>query len=134
MVRRLDSGHILHQLDSTTGPVPVEGFQSVDSIVVKADGAVAWIVKVGSIVRPESETELNRVDRRGEATLTRSANLNASSLKLRGSQLAGARAAGRVRARSSELDGGRDPAPEPSLGPSLDLRQRGLKLAAHPGE
>jgi hypothetical protein len=87
VVRRLDNGHVLHQVNSTTGPLLPEGFQSVDAIVVKADGAVAWLVQSGSIVRHSRESEVIRFDRRGEATLASSTKYNLGSLELRGSEL-----------------------------------------------
>lgn len=86
-VRRLDTGRTLHQVDATTGPLSPESFQSVGSIVVKSDGAAAWIVKVGSILRHESETQVNRIDGRGEATLDGTLAGDIGSLRLRGSQL-----------------------------------------------
>jgi hypothetical protein len=88
VVRRLDTGRVLRRLAGTTGTQPPEAFQSVKSVVVKADGAVAWIAAGGSIIRPHSNTEeVDRSDRRGEATLERSTKLDLKSLRVEGSRL-----------------------------------------------
>ncbi|MBV8430905.1 MAG: hypothetical protein JO244_07085 [Solirubrobacterales bacterium] len=42
-VRRLDTGKTVRNLAAMTQPVGPEAFQSVDSIVVRKDGGVAWI-------------------------------------------------------------------------------------------
>lgn len=86
-VRRLDTGRTLRSLAATTQPVGPESFQSVDSLVVKADGSVAWIVVAPSIVRHSSQIEVDRADRRGEATLDTGRGINSSSLRLNGSSL-----------------------------------------------
>jgi hypothetical protein len=87
VVRRLDDGRTVHRTSATTAPLGPEFFQSVDSIVVRSDGAVAWISTGGSIIRHARKTEVDRIDRRGEATLDRGSAIDTRSLRLRGSQL-----------------------------------------------
>lgn len=87
IVRRLDNGRTLHVFSATTGPLGPEFIQSVEAVVVKPDGAVAWIGDGGSIVRHANTEEVDRFDRRGEARLDRSVGFDLRSLRLRGSQL-----------------------------------------------
>lgn len=87
VVRRLDSGRTIRDLSAVTGRVGPEFFESVTGLVVKSDGAVAWIAKAGSIIRHGSTIEVDRADRRGEANLDGSAHDALRSLALRGSQL-----------------------------------------------
>jgi hypothetical protein len=87
IVRRLDNGRTLQALSATTEPLGPEFFQSVEAIVVKPDGAVAWVAEGGSIIRHSNTEEVDRVDRRGEATLESSAKLDLRTLRLRGSRL-----------------------------------------------
>jgi hypothetical protein len=87
VVRRLDSGRILHDVDAVRGPRAPEFFEGVDQLVVKADGAVAWIGRGGSILAKEGTVEVNRIDRRGEATLDQSTHHRMEALRLRGSKL-----------------------------------------------
>ena len=87
VVRRLDDGHTVHTASATTEALGPEFFQSVDALVVKSDGAVAWTATGGSIVRHNMEIEVDRIDRRGEARLDRGSGIAAHSLRLRGSQL-----------------------------------------------
>jgi hypothetical protein len=87
VVRRLDTGRTLHAVSATTKPLGPEFFQSVGAIVVKPDGAVAWIATGGSIIRRGKETEVDRLDRRGQAAVDTGARIDVQSLRLRGSQL-----------------------------------------------
>jgi hypothetical protein len=87
VVRRLDDGRTIHTASATTKPLGPEFFQSVLAIVVKADGAVAWVATGGSIIRHGKETELDRIDKRGETTLDGGAGIDARSLRLNGSRL-----------------------------------------------
>jgi len=87
VVRRLDNGRMLHTTSATTAPLGPEFFQTVDAIVVKSDGAVAWIATGGSIIRHARKVEVDRIDRRGQATLDRGTAIATRSLRLRGSQL-----------------------------------------------
>jgi hypothetical protein len=87
VVRRLDDGRTVHDTNATTRALGPEFFESVGAVVVKADGAVAWIATGGSIIRQGRETELDRIDSRGEATLDTGSGIETSSLRLRGSRL-----------------------------------------------
>jgi hypothetical protein len=86
-VRRLTTGTMLAQRPATTR-VGVEGFQSIDSLVLKADGAVAWIATAHSIGGPHFVRQLQRLDQRGWRILDFGPNVAAASLTLHGSTLA----------------------------------------------
>lgn len=86
-VRRLDSGGTVRSLAAMTQPLGPESFQSIDSLVVKADGSVAWIAVAASIVRHSKQIEVDRADRRGEARLDTGRWVAAASLRLSGSTL-----------------------------------------------
>jgi hypothetical protein len=85
-VRRLTTGTLLTQRPATTR-VGVEGFQSIDSLVLKADGAVAWIATAHSIGLPTFIRQLQRLDDRGFRVLDFGPNVAAVSLALHGSTL-----------------------------------------------
>jgi hypothetical protein len=87
VVRRLDTGRTLHDVNAVRGTLGPEFFEGVDALVVKADGAVAWIARGGSIVQKEGTVEVNRIDRRGEATLDSTTHSFMGSLTLRGTRL-----------------------------------------------
>lgn len=87
IVRRLDNGRTLHNAAATTRPPGPEYFESIYAVVVKADGAVAWIAHAGSILQKEAGTEVDRIDRRGEARLDSTAAGDITGLMLRGSRL-----------------------------------------------
>jgi hypothetical protein len=101
IVRRLDNGRTLRGLAAMSQPVGPESFQSVDSIVVKADGAVAWIAVAHSIIRQSAQTEVDRADQRGRSTLDTGSGIDSSSLRLRGSSLTWRHGGG---TRSARLD------------------------------
>ena len=63
-VRRLTTGKLLRDRPGTT-TVGVEAFQSVDSLVLKSDGAVAWIATAQSIGSPSFIRQVELLDRRG---------------------------------------------------------------------
>lgn len=87
IVRDLRSGRQLRALAPTTSVLP-ESIQAVDSIVVKADGAVAWISQAASIVRRGSgKLEVQRADLRGQALLDSGTSIDSKSLRLNGSTL-----------------------------------------------
>ena len=85
-VRRLSTGTVLAQRSATTR-VGVEGFQSIDSLVVKADGAVAWIATANSIGPPKFVRQLVRLDEKGFAVLDSGRAVVAGSLALHRSTL-----------------------------------------------
>jgi hypothetical protein len=86
-VRRLDSGKTVRKLAGMTQPVGPEAFQVVDSIVVRKDGAVAWIASAQSIVTHSTQIEVDRADRLGESALDTQHGIDSTSLRLRGSEL-----------------------------------------------
>ena len=87
IVRRLDNGRTLRSLAALSQPVGPESLQAVDAIVVKADGAVAWIAVARSIIRHGAQTEVDRADRRGRARLDSGPRIDSASLRLRSSLL-----------------------------------------------
>jgi hypothetical protein len=87
VVRRLSDGRQLRSLAATTNPLPPESYQRVDSLVVKTDGAVAWIGVASSIVRRGEGVEVHRADKRGAAELDSGTAVDKGSLRLRGSTL-----------------------------------------------
>lgn len=87
IVRNLETGHKLRELAATTKVLP-ESFQTVDGIVVKSDGAVAWISGVTSVFAHGSAgLEVQRADSRGPAVLASSSSIDPDSLHLSGSTL-----------------------------------------------
>jgi hypothetical protein len=87
IVRRLTDGRTLKTVAATTGPQAPESYQLVGSVVVKRDGALAWIGVDDSFIRHSQEVEVHRVDRRGEAELDSGAAIEHGSLRLHGSTL-----------------------------------------------
>jgi len=97
VVRRLSDGKQLRSDAATSHPVGPEFTESVDRVVVKSDGAVAWTSTAGSIVRQGvKELEVNRDDRGGHSLLDSGSSVEVTSLRLRGSRLSW-RDAGRTR-------------------------------------
>ena len=87
VVRNLRSGRQLRALPATTAVLP-ESFQTVSGVVVKADGAVAWISSVSSVVsHGASMLEVHRADSRGPALLDSASTIDPRSLHLKGSTL-----------------------------------------------
>jgi hypothetical protein len=84
IVRSLANGNVLHQA-AATSRVLVESFQSIDSIVLKPDGAVAWISQVGSVISHGRYLEVHRLDSRGQGLLDSGAGIVSRSLRLHGS-------------------------------------------------
>jgi hypothetical protein len=87
VVRRLTDGEVLVRDSATRAPLGPESLQSVDALVLKPDGAVAWIGEAQSIVSHSREVEVVRVDRRGEAKLDSGDAIVTGSLRLRASKL-----------------------------------------------
>ncbi|HEY3725769.1 MAG TPA: hypothetical protein VGL51_01260 [Solirubrobacteraceae bacterium] len=85
-VRRLTTGKSLAQRAATTR-VGVEGFQSVVSLVVKANGAVAWIGDANSLGKPKFVRQLQRLDARGFRLLDSGRPVAPASLTLHRSTL-----------------------------------------------
>jgi hypothetical protein len=84
IVRNLADGRLVHE-GAATSRILVESFQSVDSIVVKPDGAVAWISEVGSVISRNRYVEVHRIDGRGAALLNSGSRIVGRSLRLHGS-------------------------------------------------
>lgn len=81
IVRRLTDGQIQSSHPST-GPVGPESYQWVRSLVLKPDGAVAWIGVGRSIGTRVGVTEVWRTDRRGTVRLDSGPAVRSSSLRL----------------------------------------------------
>lgn len=86
LVRRLTDGHVLRSV-SATGPIGAESHQTVGSVVVKRDGAVAWIGTGHSLGVSHALTEVWRADRHGTARLDSGVAIRVHSLRLTGSTL-----------------------------------------------
>jgi hypothetical protein len=87
VVRRLDTGRVLHTQPAVTGRVGVEGHTSVESVVVKPDGSAAWIAGAEAIGPPHSATEVHEVTATGSRLLDSGGVIASGSLRLRGARL-----------------------------------------------
>ncbi len=87
IVRRLADGKQLRSFAATSTGLP-EAFQSLRSLVLKPDGAVAWIGLVSSVVGNRHAIEVHEADRNRPAVMLDSgAAIVPGSLRLRGSRL-----------------------------------------------
>jgi hypothetical protein len=100
VVRRLTDGKKLRVAPSTSSSVGPEPFQSVASLVIKSNGAVAWTAVEESVVRHSRAVEVDRADVRGQALLDSGPGIDVGSLRLRGSDVTWRHDA---RTRSAEL-------------------------------
>ena len=82
-VRRLTDGTITQQHIATT-VVGVESHQTVNSLVVRSDGAVAWIATADSIGAPKLVRQVERMDSHGFALLDSGGGVAPNSLDLHG--------------------------------------------------
>jgi hypothetical protein len=88
VTRRLSDGRVLHASPATSRVPGAESYQSVGSLVVKADGAVGWIGAAHSIIRNGSPVvEVRRFDAHGQAELDGGPGIALRSLRLHGSRL-----------------------------------------------
>jgi hypothetical protein len=87
VVRDLADGKVLMSHPAISHVPGPESFESVRVIVVKRDGAVAWIAAVSSIGHPSSLFEVHRGDRQGHALLDSGARIVPRSLRLHGSTI-----------------------------------------------
>lgn len=87
LVQRLSDGRQLRMLSATTSPRAPESYEQVASLVVRADGAVAWIGVAHSIVRHTQDIEVHRGDRRGSRELDSGPAVIPGSLRLVGTTL-----------------------------------------------
>ena len=86
-VQRLSDGKVLHAAPATVALLGPESYRSVAAVVVRPDGAVAWIGTGVSIIRHSQDVEVHKLDRDGSRTLDRGAGIDARSLRLRGSRI-----------------------------------------------
>lgn len=84
MVRRLSDGKLIASQPAITNAIAVESFKSVPSLVLKSDGAVAWLAVLESFGRTRS-IEVHRLDRRGAALLDSGIAIRPAALQLSGS-------------------------------------------------
>jgi hypothetical protein len=88
IVRRLSDGRQLRSAPATHGGLAPESLQSVDAIVVKPDGAVAWITGATSLIaHGANATEVARDDARGSSVLDSGSGIDVRSLRLHRSSL-----------------------------------------------
>ena len=86
-VRDLASGRLLHQSVAIHRALP-QAYQLVSAIVVKPDGAVAWISQIESVIRRAAGgLAVLRLDAHGAALLDASSRIRPRSLRLHGSTL-----------------------------------------------
>lgn len=86
VVRRLTDGTEVKQLQATRA-VGAEAFESIGSVAVLANGAVAWIGSEHSIVGHRSAIEVHAAGAGGDQILDSGPNVDPSSLRLHGSRL-----------------------------------------------
>src|SRR5207302_8161420 len=101
VVRRLRDGKVLRTAAAVSHVTGPESFTSVSALVVKADGAVAWIGEAHSIVSRAGGIEVHRFDRRGQAELDHGPGISARSLHLQASRLTWLNAGGQRSATRS---------------------------------
>ncbi len=88
IVRRLSDGKQLRELSATTVPLGAEFFQSVKSVVVRTDSAVAWVGAGSSIAMGNHRVlEVVKADSRGEARLDSGAEIKPDTLRLDGAKV-----------------------------------------------
>ena len=90
VVRRLTDGRVLRQRSAISGSVGPEFFETVDDIVVKRDGSVAWIADatwLGNGPGRHGITEVRKADRTGRTRLDNGDQIRKRSLRLKGSRL-----------------------------------------------
>jgi hypothetical protein len=87
VVRRLTNGRRLKSAPATTKPVGPESYVTVRSLVVKADGAAAWIALASSLLAHRQEIEVHTSDKHGQRLLDSGGGIDPASLRLRGSKL-----------------------------------------------
>jgi hypothetical protein len=88
LVRRLTDGHVERQHSAINQPVGAEYFESVDDVVVKRNGSVAWIADatwIGSGGR--RVVEVDKSDQTPRSLLDSRTSIDRQSLRLNGSRL-----------------------------------------------
>jgi hypothetical protein len=86
-VRRLRDGAVLSSDPAITRAVAVESFQSVSALVLRSDGAVAWISELGSVIAHRHLAEVHRRDGHGFALIDSGPGGSLAGLRLTGSTL-----------------------------------------------
>ncbi|HJS96027.1 MAG TPA: hypothetical protein VJ741_17325 [Solirubrobacteraceae bacterium] len=86
VVRRLTDGTIVKELGATRA-VGAEAFESIGSVAVLANGAVAWIGSEHSIVGHRSAIEVHTAGAGGDRVLDSGPNIVPASLRLHGARL-----------------------------------------------
>jgi hypothetical protein len=86
IARNLESGHTLRREPATSRTL-VEQEGGLQSIVVKADGSIAWIAAEQSLGNHGRLLQVRKDDRGGDTLLSSSLAVLPSSLKLHGSRL-----------------------------------------------
>jgi hypothetical protein len=87
VVRNLRTGRVIRKLPTGTPITPRPfwvGIGPTTTIVVKSDGAVAWIVDTGF---PDGEYQVHAVDQSGSRVLASNPDIDPTSLALAGSTL-----------------------------------------------
>jgi hypothetical protein len=88
VVRRLDNRRVLHDAPAVTGRLRPESYSQVASLVLKPDGAVAWIGTGNSIIsHGAGATEVHAIARDRSRLLDSGSAIDSQSLRLRGSRL-----------------------------------------------
>ncbi|MGI8572862.1 MAG: hypothetical protein ACR2L9_09620 [Solirubrobacteraceae bacterium] len=87
VVKNLANGRVLMNRVAIWNVPGPESFESVSSIVVKRDGALAWIAKVSSIGHPSALFEVHRDDGRAHDLLDSGPGIAPRSLRLHGSTM-----------------------------------------------
>ncbi len=89
IVRRLTDGHVVRSHAAITGSAGAEFAETVDAIVVKRDGSVAWIAHDRSIPSGHSVfSEVEKSDRTSRVLLDKEpSGIRLDSLRLAGSHL-----------------------------------------------
>jgi hypothetical protein len=87
IVRNLADGKQQRAEAALTGALGPESYVSVGSLVLNADGAVAWIATGGSILARSRTHEVHRADATGRAVLDLGTPIDPSSLRLHGLRL-----------------------------------------------
>jgi hypothetical protein len=86
IVRRLTDGTEVKELRATRA-VGAEAFESIGSVAVRANGAVAWIGTEHSIVGHGSAIEVHAAGAGGDRVLDSGSRIDPASLRLHGSRL-----------------------------------------------
>jgi len=84
IVRRLTDGRQVLSAPAFTGALGPESYTTVDALVLRADGGLAWIASGSSVVRPTRNREVHRRQHAGPSLLDAGVHIAPASLRLRG--------------------------------------------------